>query len=219
MTLFPANPPRGFLANNALSIALWMIFLACLVGDATTGAAAYNSDLAASNLPKLSLLAYLGTGDFLDGLFSNWQAAILQLAVFLSLGAKLRQRGSPHSPRTAAEREAQGAPPRDVPRSGWLWANSLSLVFFGGFVLAMAAHGLFGLMKHNEEQALRHLPPERLISYLASTDFWRSVFQCWQAEAFALAAFVVLTVFLRQEGSPESKPVEAPRSSTGETDA
>ena len=215
----PPDPPRGFLADNGLSIVLWAIFFACVSGAAVTGVTAYNQDLDAAGLPKVSFVAYLATGDFLDGIFSNWQAAILQLAVFLALGAKLRQRGSPHSRRTAAERQAQGAPPRLRSRGEWVWANALSLAFFVGFVAALTAHGWFGLMKHNEEQAIRHMPPEGLGAYLASTDFWRSVFQCWEAEAFALAAFVVLTIFLRQEGSPESKPVHASPSATGETDA
>ena len=214
-----ADPSRGFLADNALSIALWALFFACITGAGATGVAAYNQDLRAAGLSKVSFVAYLATGDFLDGVFSNWQAALLQLAVFLALGAKLRQRGSPHSLRTAAEREAQGAAPRRRRRAGWVWANALSLAFFAAFVLALAAHGWFGLMKHNEEQAIRHMPPEGPGAYLVSTDYWRSVFQCWEAEAFALAAFVVLSVFLRQEGSPESKPVEAPLSATGETDA
>ena len=215
----PGDPPRGFLADNALGLTLWAIFFLCVAGQAVVGAAAYDEDLASAGLPKVGLPAYLATGDFLDGLFSNWHAAILQLAVFLALGAKLRQRGSPHSTRTDAERQAQGAPPRSRPGGGWLWANGFSLVFFAGFAVTFVAHGWFGALKHNEEQAIRHAAPEGFGAYVASSDFWRSVFQCWEAEAFALAAFIALSVYLRQEGSPESKPVDAPVSSTGETDA
>ena len=190
-----------------------------MAGQAVTGVAAFDGDLGDAGLPKVGLPAYLLTGDFLDGIFSNWQAALLQLAVLVSLGAKLRQRGSPHSLRTPEERRRQGAPPQAAPPAPWMWANSLTLAFLAGGLAALAAHAGFGLLKHNEEQAMRHLPPEGLGAYLASADFWRSVFQCWEAEVFALIAFVLLSVFLRQEHSPESKPVEASADDTGETDA
>ena len=215
----PADPPRSFLVDNALSLALTTIFLACVAAQALTGVAAYNSDLGDAGLPTVSLPRYLVTGDFLDGIFSNWQAALLQLAVLVSLGAKLRQRGSPHSLRTPQERRRQGVAPQTAPPSPWAWANSLTLAFLAGGLLALGAHAWFGLLKHNEEQGMRHLPHEGLGAYVASPDFWRSVFQCWEAEVFALIAFVLLTVFLRQENSPESKPVEASADDTGETDA
>lgn len=215
----PADRPRGLLADNALSLTLGAIFLLCVAGQAVSGVAAYDGDLRDAGLPTVGLPRYLLTGDFLDGIFSNWQAALLQLAVLVSLGAKLRQRGSPHSLRTPDERRRQGAPPQKTPRVPWAWSNSLTLAFLIGGLAALAAHGLFGLMKHNEEQAIRHLQPEGLGAYLASADFWRSVFQCWEAEVFALIAFVLLSVVLRQEHSPESKPVEAAPDDTGVTDA
>lgn len=215
----PADPPQGFLYDNALGLALTAIFLVCVAGQAISGVAAYNGDLRDAGMAQVSLPAYLATGDFLDGIFSNWQAALLQLAVLVSLGAKLRQRGSPHSVRTPEERRRQGAPPQTAPSAPWIWANSLSLAFLAGGLVSLGAHGAFGLLKHNEEQAMRHLPPEELGAYVASADFWRSVFQCWEAEVFALIAFVLLTVVLRQENSPESKPVEASADDTGETDA
>ena len=98
----------------------------------------------------------------------------------------------------------------------WLYANSLSLAFMGMFVVTFALHALFGLWKYNEDQALRHLPPASFASYAESSDFWFSVFQCWQAEFGAIGIYVVVSIFLRQKDSPESKKVAASNEETGD---
>lgn len=205
--------------DDSLSIALFSLFVLCVAAQAVIGWSAYNGSLQNGHFPKISFVAYLGTGNFLDGAFSNWQAAILQLAVLISFSSVLRQKGAAHS------RKPEGLSHRRVnwklrPRPTWcgsLYANSLSLTFFGVFAVAFVLHLWFGTWKYNEDQALRHLRPLSMASYAGSADFWFSVFQCWEAEFGAIGIYIVFSIFLRQENSAESKPVDARDDETGET--
>ncbi|MCQ8242330.1 hypothetical protein NFI88_15970 [Acetobacteraceae bacterium KSS12] len=202
-----------------MSVALLGLFGLCVLGQGWTGWRAYDQSLGAAHMQRLGLGAYLSTGNFLDGIFSNWQAAILQLAVLVSFGSVLRQKGAAHSRKEDASAHRRvhwkfGARP-SVTR--WIYANSLSLAFFAIFVLSFALHLVFGAMKYNEDQALQHLPPIGRQAYAVSAAFWFSVFQCWEAEFSAMGLYLVLSIFLRQEGSSESKPVGASDDDTGET--
>jgi hypothetical protein len=205
-------------SDDSMSIALFSLFLACIVAQGLSGWLAYDKSLQSGHFRAVTLGAYLGTGNFLDGIFSNWQAAILQLAVLIAFGSVLRQKGAAHS------RKANGPTHRTLdwklgPRRTlreWLYANSLSLAFIAMFVLTFMLHLRFGELKYNEDQALRHLSPISLASYAGSASFWFSVFQCWEAEFFAIGIYIILSIFLRQESSSESKPVSASNEQTGE---
>jgi hypothetical protein len=210
---------KQVISNDSMSIALFSLFLACAVGQGLSGWKAYNSSLKDGHLPPIGLGPYLCTGNFLDGTFSNWQAAVLQLAVLIAFGAVLRQKGAAHSRKSTSENHRTLEwNIRAQPTLGrWIYANSLSLAFLGMFVTTFGLHVLFGTWKYNEDQALRHLPPVSVGSYAASSSFWFSVFQCWEAEFFAIGIYIVLSIFLRQEGSSESKPVDATNEQTGGT--
>lgn len=211
----------AFIRDDSMSIALFGLFLLCIIGDSITGWLAYNQALREAHFGRLAFGAYLRTGQFLDGVFSNWQAAILQLAVLIAFGSLLRQKGAAHSRKPGSE----GTPPsvrtlewKFSARESvgqWLYANSLTLAFGVMFLASFAAHVIFGSMKHNEDQMLRHLPASPLSSYVVSPDFWSTVFRTWEAEFFAIGIYIVLSIFLRQEGSPESKPVDASDQQTG----
>lgn len=208
---------RTFISDDSMSIALFVLFLLSIAGQGLSGWFAYNESLQQLHLPAIAFGAYLSTGNFLDGVFSNWQAAILQLAVLIAFSAVLRQKGAAHSRKPESESHRQltwTLGPRPTMR-GLLKANSLSVVFVAMFVTAFALHALFGEWKYNEDQALRHLPPTSLVSYAGSSSFWFSVFQCWEAEFSAIGIYIVLSIFLRQEGSAESKPVGASNEQTG----
>ncbi len=203
---------RGFLHDNSLSITLFSLFAVTLVGQAVTGVRSYNGAQAAAHLPTVGLGAYLGTGNFLDGVLSNWQAAILQLAVLIALGPVLRQKGATHSRGI----DDPGEPIRhDIP---WTTRHSMSLAFLAGFVVTFALHAVFGSWKYNEDQALQHLPATGIGDFVQTSGFWFSVFQCWEAEFAVLGLYVIASIYLREEGSPESKPVEASDDDTGEVD-
>ncbi len=166
-------------------------------------------------LPALGYCAYLGTGNFLDGIFTNWQAALLQLGCLIVFGEKFREKGAAHSlkPRGQAHRpRKQGEKQRP-----WIYRHSLSLAFASLFTLSFVAHLFFGVMDYNAKLQMIHKPPITAADYGVSSTFWFSNTNTWEAEFAAIAIYVVLSIFLRQQGSPESKPVDSRNSDTGET--
>nr|WP_295742200.1 DUF6766 family protein [uncultured Acidocella sp.] len=213
------NRLRKLWRDDGLSIAFFTLFILCLIPQGLTGWADYNGSLKSAHFPPVSLGAYLRTGNFLDGAFSNWQAAILQLAVLIAFSAVLRQKGAAHSrkPEGFGHRSLYLRLRRRDTLADTLYANSLSLAFIAMFIIAFGLHLLFGSWRYNEQQTLQHLPTLSTLSYAGSADFWFSVFQCWEAEFGAIGLYVVLSIFLRQENSPESKKVEARDGDTGET--
>lgn len=166
-------------------------------------------------LPAIGYARYLVTGNFLDGAFVNWQAALLQLGCLIVFAAKFREKGAAHSlsPRSRALRkrheEGKGRP--------WVYRHSLSLAFAALFALSFIAHLFFGVMDLNEKLKMSHQPPVTTIDYGLSPAFWFSNTQTWEAEFAALVIYILLSVFLRQQGSPESKPVDSSNSVTGKT--
>ncbi|WP_234731618.1 DUF6766 family protein [Acidocella facilis] len=213
------NRLRKLWRDDGLSIAFFTLFILCLIPQGLTGWVDYNGSLKEAHFPAISLGAYLRTGNFLDGAFSNWQAAILQLAVLIAFSAVLRQKGAAHSRKPAglSQRTVYWKLRRQDNLADTLYANSLSLAFIFMFVIAFGLHLLFGSWRYNEQQTLQHLPTLSTLAYAGSADFWFSVFQCWEAEFGAIGLYVVLSIFLRQENSPESKKVEAQDGETGET--
>ena len=214
----------GFVRDNSLSLALFALFAVCISLQSVTGWMAFNSSQHDVHQSEIGWAAYLRTGDFLDGVFSNWQAAVLQLAVLVAFSSVLRQRGAAHSRKLAHgnvdaldARTVEWKFKRRETAGEWVYANSLSLAFFGAFALTFAAHAFAGALKTNEDRALQHLAPQAFSAYVASPAFWESVFQTWEAEFFAIGLYVVLSIFLRQENSPESKPVGCSDAETGET--
>ena len=215
---------RKLISDDSMSIALFSLFLFCVVGQGLSGWSAYDGSLKSAHFPSVGLGSYLRTGNFLDGMLSNWQAAILQLAVLIAFGSVLRQKGAVHSRQPEPDSRAARVlshrtvewklRPRATARE-WFYGNSLSLAFLAMFLVAFGLHALFGYWAYNEEQALRHLPPSPLGVYVASSSFWFSVFQCWEAEFVVIGIYIVLSIFLRQDHSPESKPVGASDRQTG----
>ncbi len=213
------NTPNSILRDNGLSIAFGVLFLCALVAQSVAGFMSYNGDREAAGLGTLPYSSFLASGTFLDGVFSNCQAAILQLTVLIVFGTVLRQRGAAHS------RESDRPPAyelhfnlrRQESFSGWLYCNSLSLAFIGTFLLFFALHVVFGSWSNNEQRLLRHLSEMTTSEYFWSSAFWFSVMQTWEAEFFAMGFYLILSIFLRQANSPESKPVGAGNDVTGKT--
>jgi hypothetical protein len=215
---------KGFVRDNSLSLALFALFAVCVALQSVTGWAAFNSSQYDVGAPEIGWAAYLGTGDFLDGIFSNWQAALLQLAVLIAFSSVLRQRGAAHSRKMAhgntGKLDVRTAEWKFQPRESfgyWLWSNSLSLAFFAAFAVTLGVHSVTGWMRANELRALSHLQPQGWGAYVGSAAFLESLFQTWEAEFFAIAFYVVLSIYLRQEHSPESKTMESDKDDTGET--
>ena len=207
-----------WIRDHSLSIVFFALFLGAIAVQSLTGLSSYNSKLTDHQMPTIGYLQYLQTGDFLDGTFSNWQAAILQLGLLIVFGEKLRQKGAAHSRKPDGESHKNRQPKnKDGANRSWIYRNSLSLAFALLFLGCFAAHLVFGHMAYNENQQMIALRPVSAADYLLMPAFWFSCTQTWEAEFAVMGIFIILTVFLRQEGSPESKPVNTPDSDTGDT--
>jgi hypothetical protein len=213
-----ARPPDddSFFSNNGLSVAFFTLGLFSIVAQALTGFFDYNSSLSESHLPNVPFAAYLRTGTFLDGVFSNWQAAVLQLGTLITLGSFLRQRGAAHSLKPKEEGGHKGDQTSESSGRGWLHDHSLSLAFATLFLIFLGLHAYAGARKNNEDEMLRHHAPIAFTQYLHSASFLFSLGQTWEAEFFVMGLYLLLSIFLRQKGSSESKSSNSSNQETGE---
>lgn len=202
--------------SNSLTIALFTLFALCISAQSVVGWHQQNDMLAAHGKALISYWHNLASSSFLDGLASNWQAAFLQLATLVVFSGVFYQRGAPHS-RDPDESKNQPKQHKNTYRFSWLYRHSLSVVFALLFVLSLALHVLFGARAYNAQRALAGQSPISVEAFLRSAQFWSSNLQTWQAEYLTIALFVVLSVFLRQQDSAESKPLESSDESTGES--
>ena len=220
---------RQFLRANGLSVVLCTSFLAIwIVGQSWAGMRAYNSERRDDGESEVSFGQYLTTAHFGEATFENWESEFLQMGMYVVLTVKLRQRGSAES-RPLDESVPQDEDPRDhrndadAPwpvRRGGLWLalykNSLSLLLLVLFLASFALHSATGSRVFNSERAASGSTDHVTgWSYLLRSQFWFESLQNWQSEFLAVASIVIFTIFLRQYGSPESKPVHAPHSATG----
>jgi hypothetical protein len=190
-----------------------------------TGRATKNSELEEEGKLPLSVSGYARSGHFIQATFENWESEFLQMALYVLLTISLRQVGSSESKKIdgkeEVDREPKPSPGAPWPvRKGGIWlklySNSLSIAFTMLFLACFVAHFYGSLKSHNEKQAEKNLPAEQWNEYIMSAKFWFESFQNWQSEFLAVASIVLLSIWLRQKGSPESKPVDAPHYETGE---
>ena len=204
------------------------LFAACWLGQSLTGWADSNEERQLHGQARRTWSAYVASGDFLEATFENWESEFFQMTAFLVLSALLIQRGSSESKKPPDEEvdretdEGSQTLPRDAPwpvhRGGLalrLYSRSLSIALGALFLLSFALHGWFGLQKTNEDARLHGAPTRSLWAYVTSATFWFESLQNWQSEFLSVAALVLLSIFLRQKGSPQSKPVHAPHRQTG----
>jgi len=213
--------------RNGLSIVLVAMFLFTLAGQAVTGWKDHNQDELTHGREAIAMSAYLRSGHFWEATGENWESEFLQMALFVILTSFLYQHGSAESKRIGAIEEVDLDPrsfassaeaPRPVRRGGWrlrLYENSLGLAFVILFLISFAMHAIGGVAEYNDEQAAHGNPPVTLVAYATGERFWFESLQNWQSEFLSLAAMVVGTIFLRQRGSAESKPVHASHAETG----
>jgi hypothetical protein len=200
--------------DNSLSIVLFLLFVICIVGQCFASWRLSNETLEAHGQPSITFGRNLVSGTFMQGLASNWQAAFLQLASLIMFSGLLYQRGAAHSRdplKPVSEKEKR----KIAFRYSWFYRNSLFLAFFLLFLFSFALHIASGCAAYNEDRTLTGRPPLSVSAFLLSAKFWSSTLQTWQAEYVAIAIFVVFSIFLRQEYSAESKPVEASNEETG----
>jgi len=215
------------LKDNGLTIALLALFVVCIAGQYISGWYVELEDARRHAEPGLTLLAYAVSPQFLSSVFENWESEFLQMAAYVVLTAFLIQRGS-------AESKDPDAPPRDndldqkahghgspsILRKGPLWraiyARSLGLALILLFAASFTMHWI-NSARASAQEALEHgETPTTVLAYLGDAQLWFESFQNWQSEFLSTAVLVVLSIFLRQRESPESKPVAAPNSQTGD---
>ena len=204
---------KQFFKNNGLSVVLLVMFLGFWGAQAVAGFKAHNEDQALHGVASIGFMEYLASGHFWQATGENWESEFLQMGFYVILTARFFQRGSAESndPEKAEELAAR----RRRRRGSWLYRNSLSLAFLGLFLLAFALHAIGGLRELNEERAEHSEAPITIMEFLGEAEFWFQSFQNWQSEFLAVLSIVILSIFLRQDGSPESKDVEDPNSKTG----
>lgn len=214
------------LRDNGLTIVLVLLFAASLVGQWLTGLNFHNAELADHGEAPIGALAFLTDPQFLATVFENWESEFLQMSAYVVLTAFLFQRGS-------AESEDPDQPPRDgrlseisatkgsrsSPKGAlakrWLYANSLGIVLFLLFIASFVLHWTFSAHEAAETARQHGGTPPSMAQYLADSQLWFESLQNWQSEFLSTAVLVVLSIFLRQINSPESKPLNAPNSQTG----
>ena len=197
-----------------------------LVAQSIAGFRANNSDNEEHGQPPESYGQYLTSGAFVEATFENWESEFLQLGAYVLLTALLIQKGSPESRNPDGdETDADPRAHRDDPdapgpvRRGGLaltfYEHSLSIALFALFVVSFVLHALGGHAEFNQEQLEHGQAAVSLWSFVTSSQFWFQSMQNWQSEFLAVGTLAVLGIFLRQRGSPESKPVAAPHAQTG----
>ncbi|WP_030670338.1 DUF6766 family protein [Streptomyces sp. NRRL B-1347] len=218
-----------FLRNNGLSLAFGAGFLLALAGQAVAGRAELNNRLVAEELHPVGFGGYLLTSDFAVDVTENWQSEYLQFFLYIFGTVWLLQHGSPESkeldkagPETDREQKAGRYAKADSPRwasvggvrQAW-YSRSLGMVMCTLFLLSWLAQSVTGMAAYNEEHLRELQAPISWSAYLTAADFWDRTLQNWQSELLAVGSMAIFSVYLRQRGSPESKPVGSAHTSTG----
>ncbi|WP_433336550.1 DUF6766 family protein [Spirillospora sp. CA-294931] len=220
---------KRFLKHNGLTLFFLAALVLALIGQALTGLEVYNDRQVVQGGPRVGLLDYLTSSEFAVDVTENWQSEYLQFFLYIFVTVWLVQRGSPESKKPGEEgtesdreqhtgRHARASSPEAV-RSGGLrelvFSRSLGLVMATIFVLSWLIQSLTGWVAHNAERLGDHQDTLSWFGYLASAEFWNRTLQNWQSEFLAVASMAAFSIYLRQRGSPESKPVGSSHDATG----
>jgi hypothetical protein len=222
---------RRFVTQNSLSLAFGALFLVSLVGQALAGVSAFNDQRVTQGLEQISLLRFVTSSSFAVDVMENWQSEYLQFFLYVFATVWLVQRGSAESKelhKTGMESDeeqlvgehAREDSPAWVRAGGWrttVFSRSLGLLMGVLFLLTWAASSVAGWAAYNAERLMDHSDPVSWVGYLGGADFWNRTFQNWQSEMLAVGSMAIFAVYLRQRGSPESKPVGASHQDTGQT--
>ena len=217
------------LRNHGLGLFFLVIFLAALAGQAFTGQDSFNHGQVAQHGDPISLWRYVSSSSYWADVLENWQSEYLQFTLYIFVTVWLVQKGSPESKKPeeigteSDEDQLVGSHARaDSPkwaRVGGLrtriYSNSLVLVMLTIWILSWLGQGVAGRIDYNAQQIGDHQAPVGFGTYLTTSDFWNRTLQNWQSEFLAVGSMAVLAIFLRQRGSPESKPVGTAHEATG----
>ncbi|PWN71451.1 hypothetical protein C1631_002155 [Chryseobacterium phosphatilyticum] len=213
----------GFFYRNSLSIILITLMTCSLAGQFLTGWKTENKELTENGQSALNFYEYLHSGHFIQATFENWESEFLQMMLYVLLTISLRQKGSSESKSLTQKEDVDKEPvahskaPWPVKKGGlWLkiYKHSLSLALGILFLISFILHFYGSLKDFNQEQVMKNELPVTALHYLSESRFWFESFQNWQSEFLAVACLVLLSVWLREKGSPQSKPVDMPHDET-----
>ncbi|KFF03019.1 DUF6766 family protein [Flavobacterium reichenbachii] len=217
---------KKFIHQNSLSIAFIVLFIFSMLGQIIFGIELYNKELIENGSSAVSLQDYLLSGHFIEATFENWESEFLQMGLFVWLTIFLKQKGSSESKGFGDEEEVDREPspqrkyaPWPVKKGGiWLkiYQNSLTISLFVLFFASFCLHFYGSLKDENTMNLVEGKPQVSFLQFMQESRFWFESFQNWQSEFLSVFAIIVLSIFLRQKGSSQSKPVDAPNSQTGE---
>lgn len=217
---------KTFFRHNGLSIVLLLLFIFTQLGLTVAGWYRFNDEQLSHGVATKSYTEYLFSDDLLEATMENWESEFLQMYLFVILTTHLYQKGSVASKDPDGENEVDADPrlfadradaPTPVKQGGWrlrLYEQSLGLAFLTLFIVSFFLHALSGSRAYSQEQVLHGHSATDMWDYLQTEQFWFESLQNWQSEFFSLAMMVILTIFLRQRSSSESKPVACPHSET-----
>jgi membrane protein implicated in regulation of membrane protease activity len=212
------------LRSHALSTFFGVIFVLALLGQSVAGLAEFNAEQLAHGAPATSYLEFVTSSAFVVDVAENWQSEFLQFFLFILATIWLVQKGSSESKKQGDEgvgtdaeqlvgKHALPDSPRWAKTTGWrlaLYSNSLLIVMGAVFLLSWWAQSVAGQVVYNQDQIGHGQPRVDWLAYVASSDFWNRTLQNWQSEFLAVGSMVAFSIYLRQRGSAESKPVGAP---------
>lgn len=211
---------HSFFKRNGILLTFIGFMLLTLVGQTFTGWSEHNQERQEKGFSTLPINQYINSGHFIQATFENWESEFLQMGLYVFMTVFLFQQGSAES-KSLDEPESVDRKPQAHANAPWpvkkggiylaIYRNSLTLVFLSLFILSFFSHA-YGTMKNINEEG------NHLITYwqvFSENRFWFESMQNWQSEFLSVAAIVFFSIYLRQQGSPESKPVDAPHNETG----
>lgn len=219
------------ITNSGLSIFFGVVFLLAVVGQAISGQALISEQNVAHGLPPVSLFDYVTSSDYVVDVAENWQSEFLQFFLYIWATVWFVQKGSPESKQPGEEgiesdeqqhvaEHALDESPKWAKARGWrlvLYSNSLLLTMAAIFLGSWLAQSIAGQVVYSQEQVDHGEPAVTWTEYLGTADFWNRTTQNWQSEFLAVGCMVAFSIYLRQRGSPESKPVGTPHDETAVT--
>lgn len=217
---------RRFFFENSLSIVLLTLFLIFLIGVSITGWIEHNKQLHSHGGSTQHYIEYITSGEFGEAVFENWESEFLQMWALVMLTIVLRQKGSADSKKFRGKASVDTSSRYSIIRaSNWhtrrkaigdfFHAHSLGLALLSFFILSFVLHAFTGVAAYNDEAQQHGDPRVSLWDYIVSSRFWFESFQNWQSEFLAVGILLILSIFLAERGSPESKPIGEPHEKTG----
>jgi hypothetical protein len=218
---------KRFIKEHSLTLVMFGLFFLSLGGQIITGFSTNNQDLESHGRAAESFASYLISGHFIEAVFENWESEFLQMGCYVLFTGFLKQKGASDSKPLAGkvpededpnEKRDQPGAPWPVKKGGWilkLYSHSLTIALFSLFIVSFLLHAYGGSLEYCQQQQEHGEQCVGMFGFMVTSQFWFQSFQNWQSEFLSVGVLVVLSIFLRQKGSTESKPVATPHYETG----